>query len=222
MTNKLGFIVSSISIYGSKSACYVRSVRLICEEKGVDYVLERVEFGSPAHFEIHPFGKLPGFRHGDIKLYESVAIGVYIDEIFEGPPLQPRDTLARVHMFQWLSAIGDYGAQYLIRELALPRILAPLRGETPDEEAIQASLPRVERFLKVANDTLSERAYLAGPEISLADLVLVPMLATVLQTPEGRDIVPRFAAVKCWFDTMAARPSFAAAHPPRSSRVKAA
>lgn len=211
-----------VSIYGSKSACYVRAVRLICEEKGVDYMIEPVEFGSAAHFQIHPFGKLPGFRHGDIKLYESVAIGVYIDETFEGPPLQPRDTMARVHMFQWLSAIGDYGAQYLIRELALPRLLAPLRGETPDEDAIAENLPRVGRFLGVANDTLSERAYLAGPQFSLADLVLVPMIATILKTPEGRDILPRFTAVKRWFDTMATRPSFAAAHPPRPSQVKAA
>ncbi len=185
-------------------------------------MIERIEFGSPAHFDIHPFGKLPGFRHGDIKLYESVAIGVYIDETFEGPPLQPGDTLARVHMFQWLSAIGDYGAQYLIRELALPRLRTPLQGETPDEDAIRACLPRVERFLGVADAALNERAYLAGSEISLADLVLVPMIATILQTPEGRNIVPRFAAVKRWFDTMAARPSFAAAHPPRPSRVEAA
>lgn len=214
--------MSYVTIYGSKSASYVRSVRLICEEKGVDYVIERVEFGSPAHFEIHPFGKLPGFRHGDVKLYESTAIGIYINETFEGPPLQPRGTMARVHMFQWLSAIGDYGAQYLIRELALPRILAPLQGETPDEDAIRENLPRVERFLGVANDTLTERTYLAGPEISLADLVLVPMIATILKTPEGRDILPRFAAVKGWFDTMAARPSFAAAHPPPLSEVRAA
>jgi hypothetical protein len=80
----------------------------------------------------------------------------------------------------------------------------PLRGETPDEDAIAEGLPKVERFLGVANDTLSERTYLAGPEISLADLVLVPMIATVLQTPEGRDIVPRFAA----------------AHPPRPALVR--
>ncbi|MCZ6861447.1 MAG: glutathione S-transferase family protein [Alphaproteobacteria bacterium] len=212
----------SVSIYGSKSASYVRSVLLMCEEKGIDYIVERVNFGSDAHFEIHPFGKLPGFRHGNIKLYETVAIGVYIDETFEGPPLQPLDKMARVQMFQWLSVVGDYGAQYLIRELALPRIVAPLQGETPDEDAIRESLPKVERFFGVADAALRERAYLAGPEISLADLVLVPMIATVLQTPEGRDIVPRFAAVEHWFETMAARPSFAAAHPRRPARIEAA
>jgi len=211
-----------ISIYGSKSASYVRSVRLICEEKGVDYVLEQVEIGSDAHYDIHPFGKLPAFRHGDINLYESTAIGVYIDETFDGPPLQPREKMARVHMFQWLSAIGDYGAQYIIRELALPRIMAPLQGETPDEDAIREALPRVERFLGVANDALVQRSYLAGADISLADLVLVPMIATMLQTPEGREILPRFSGVKNWFDTMAARPSFAAAHPPPRSQVEAA
>jgi hypothetical protein len=51
-----------------------RVVRMVCEEKGIDYALTEVELGAREVFAIHSFGKMPAMRHGDVELFESKAI----------------------------------------------------------------------------------------------------------------------------------------------------
>jgi len=50
-------------IIGSLRSTYTRVVRMVCEEKGIEYVLEEAELGAPEIFAIHPFGKMPVMRH---------------------------------------------------------------------------------------------------------------------------------------------------------------
>jgi glutathione S-transferase len=47
---------------------------MACEEKGVPYDLVPVPPHSPEVEAIHPLGKIPAMRHGDITLCESKAI----------------------------------------------------------------------------------------------------------------------------------------------------
>lgn len=206
--------MSEVTIIGIGAASYVRTAMMICEEKGVSYDLETIELHSPAHYEIQPFGKMPAFRHGALLLHETVAIGVYVDRTFDGPALQPDGALEQTLMFKWISSVADYGYQSMIRELVIPRLVGPSRGQEPDEDAIKASLPKIEVFLKQAEAALASNDYLAGKAVSLADLFLAPIIASVMRTPEGQAMVPQYKAVTRWFAAMAARPSFAAAHPP--------
>lgn len=213
--------MADVTIYGFPQSTYVRTARMVCEEKGVAYDLEPIEFGSEAHLAVQPFGKMPGFRHGDVQLYETPAICFYVDTTFDGPALQPSDTLTMARMIQWISATCDYGYQALIRELVIPRVVLPTRGETPDEEAIKAALPRVENFLKVADATLSKSDYLAGDALSIADLMLVPCVFYLSMTPEGKPMLPNHKGVSAWLERMMARPSFAATMPPAPNREAA-
>jgi len=206
--------MADVKIYGAPQSTYVRTARMICEEKGVSYDLEPVEFGSEAHLAVHPFGKIPGFRHGDVTIYETAAIGVYVDEIFDGPALQPQGAVERALMVQWLSPTGDYGYQALICELVIPRVVQPMRGETPDEDAIKAALPKVERFLGVADAALTKSDFLVGGTLSLADLMLVPCVFYLSMTPEGQAMLPKYKGVAAWLERMMARPSFGATMPP--------
>ena len=61
-------------IIGSARSSYTRVVRLVCEEKGIDYGLTDTLLGAPELRAIHPFGKMPVLRHGDFELCESKAI----------------------------------------------------------------------------------------------------------------------------------------------------
>lgn len=206
--------MADVKIYGAPQSTYVRTARMICEEKGIDYDLEVVDISGEDYKAIHPFSKMPGFRHGDVQLYETPAIGFYLDTTFDGPALQPSDTLGRARMIQWISSICDYGYQALIREVVIPRFVLPMRGETPDEAAIKAALPRVENFLKTADAQLAKTDYLAGDALSLADLLLVPCVFYLSMTPEGKDLMPKYKGVSAWLERMMARPSFAATMPP--------
>jgi hypothetical protein len=60
-------------IIGSIRSTYTRVVCMVCEEKGIEYVLTEKPLRAPEILAIHPFGKMPVLRHGDFVLFESKA-----------------------------------------------------------------------------------------------------------------------------------------------------
>ena len=50
-----------IVVYGFAPSTHVRTARLALAEKGIDYELATVEFGSEELLKLHPFGKIPAF-----------------------------------------------------------------------------------------------------------------------------------------------------------------
>ena len=206
--------MSSIVVYGFALSTYVRTARLALEEKGVAYELAPIELGSEEHLKLHPFGKMPAFRHGDVRLYETSAIARYVDETFDGPALQPSDVGARARMNQWISAFNDYYNSHLIRVLVLERLVFPMRGKETDEARIKEALPKIENCLDVMERELGDgRAYIAGDELTLADLFLAPVLFYVRMTPEGDRLLADRPAIGRWYERVSARPSFGATQP---------
>src|SRR5262245_45988835 len=174
-----------VTIYGPAMSTYVRAVRLACAEKGVAHAQEEVDFTSQDYRRLHPFNRVPAMRHGDFSLFESEAILRYIDRTFPGPSLTPRDVKDQAHMDQWLSAINDYIYETMIVDFVWQRLVVPMEGGEPDEDKIKAALPKLAYQLSVLDRALKERPYLAGAEVSLADLLLFPILVYVKVTPEG-------------------------------------
>src|ERR1700682_6029470 len=66
--------MNKIQIIGAPFSSYVWVVRMACEEKQVPYDLVPGGMHSPEVYAIHPLGKVPVMRHGDIELCESKAI----------------------------------------------------------------------------------------------------------------------------------------------------
>ena len=131
--------MADVIIYGPPQSTYVRTVRLALEEKNAPYSFGEFEFASDGHKVLHPFAKVPAFKHGDVQLFESLAIATYVDGTFDGPALQPTDTLARAQMMQWITSTIDYIYPYAIRKVVWQRVVVPSRGGETDEEIIKAS-----------------------------------------------------------------------------------
>ena len=205
--------MADVTIYGPSASTYVRTARLACAEKGISHELAPVEMGSEAHGKLHPFRKVPAMRHGDLVVYETSAIGRYIDAAFKGPALQPADLKARARMDQWISAVSDYCYQAMIREIVIQRFVVPMRGGKPDEAMIKAAWPKVEHQLGVLDAASKDAPYLTGGALSLADLFLLPIVFYVKLQPEGGPLLAKHKALSAWFDRMAARPSFGATMP---------
>src|SRR5664279_1383653 len=93
-------------IIGSERSTYTRAVRMVCEEKGIDYELTERPLGSPELLAIHPLGKMPVLRHGDVELFESSAIATYLDRSFPGPDLFPSDPRRAALTEQWVSLVN--------------------------------------------------------------------------------------------------------------------
>jgi hypothetical protein len=60
-------------IIGSIRSTYTRAICMVCEEKKIEYTLTEKLLHAPEIFAIHPFGKMPVLRHGDVALFESKA-----------------------------------------------------------------------------------------------------------------------------------------------------
>jgi GST-like protein len=152
---------------------------------------------KPDYLKINPAGTIPAMTHGDRVLTESTAIMEYVDEAFDGPRLMPADPVEQWRarwwmkfMDQWLgpsfSMIGwsvFIGPSVRARdpqelEAAIDRIPMEERRvawrkaiyNRFSEEEMAESKRRVEIGIRMLEDALTERPWLAGETYSLADM----------------------------------------------------
>jgi glutathione S-transferase len=199
-------------IYGPAYSTYARTVRLALEEKGVDYDLVEVDLlqgagQSPEHLARQPFGKVPAFEHGGFGLYETDAIVRYVDETFPGTGLVPADARSRARMNQALSVINGSAYPCMIGQIFMQRAVMPMLGNPTDEAAIAEALPKAETCLKALEQQIDGSAYLAGDQLSLADLLLVPIYDYLSQTPEGAKLLEGTPDLRRWWDNISTRPT---------------
>ncbi len=206
--------MSKLILRGSPLSTYTRTTRMAAEEKGVNYELQEIDFGSDELMALHPFGRIPVMQHGDLTIYETAAIVSYIDEAFDGPALKPSDPVGRARMWQWVSAINDYIDQVMIREYVLVYVRAQWAGEAPDRAAIEAALPKVKEQLGIIDAALADSDYLAGDQFSYADMFLAPILTYVNKMPEGGELLGDCANIRRTGTKVTARPSFVNTLPP--------
>ena len=202
--------MGDVTIYGIPQSTYVRSCRMVCIEKGVSYDLEPLMPQSEDMLALNPTGQVPAFRHGDLLLQEASAISRYVDETFPGPKLQPDDAAARAQMNLWMSLTADHFYQTMIRDIVLPRLGII---EKPEEAIVEAG-KRLEAQLERTDQNLQQNAYLAGEDLTLADLFLVPILFWIEKTPEGQASMPKVPAVRNWYEKIGEQPSFKETAPP--------
>jgi len=202
--------MSDVTIYGFPVSTYVRTVRMACAEKGVAYDLEPNPPHSPEQLAVHPFGRVPALRHRDLVLFETGAIGRYIDRVFEGPPLVPAEPVAAARMDQWFSAIGNYLYPVGIGEVVLRRI-----GWRPmDEAALGEAAKTLEHHVGVLDGALDPGPWLAGEALTLADLALAPIVFYLAGTPEGQAALAKAPRLQAWFEQIGNRESFTRTAPP--------
>ncbi len=202
-------------VFGAAYSVYLRAVRLALEEKGVPYRLEEVDIfadGGPPedYLARHPFARIPAFEHDGFRLYETNAISHYVDEAFDGPPLMPEDPRRRARAHQIISILDSYAYGTLVWDVFVERVRVPDQGGTSDESRIAAALPRARTCLAAVEALMSDSAYLAGPQLSLADLRAAPMIAKFRMAPEGARLLDEFPGLARWWEGMAERPSLAA------------
>jgi len=203
--------MSNPILYGPAYSTYTRSARLALEEKGVGYDLIEVDFLQgpmpTEQIERQPFAKVPAFEHEGFKLYEVSAIGRYVDEAFEGPPLQPTDTSKRARMTQIISILDSYTYPCTVGQLVIQRLVMPMLGQQPDEAAIAAALPEVSKCMNVLAGLRGDNVYLVGAELTLADLHFVPIYDYFRNTHESESILEQNPGLRVWWDSVANRES---------------
>ena len=205
-------------IFGADYSVYVRIVRLALAEKGIDYDLAPLDIFAeggppPDYLDRQPFARIPAFEHDGFALYETSAITRYIDEAFDGPALQPTDTIERARCNQLISIADNYAYPHLVWGIFVECAEKPAQGAPVDEAAIAALRPKAETCLKAMSDLMGDRPWLAGDALSLADLYAAPMMDYFLKAGEGRDMIGGHPNLQAWWSRIAGRPSMTVSEP---------
>lgn len=194
-------------LHGAPRSNLVRTCLIALAEKGVEFTHDPARPQTPEQLARHPWGKLPALTHGDVVLYETVAVTRYIDEAFNGPALQPADPAGRALMSQWISVYSAYFDPPVMRQVVIQRLLR----DPSDEAMIAAGIPESERSLGVIDTALGLSPYFVGEELTLADCFYVPVIDYLSMTPEGEKMLARTGNVTAWLERMRGHDSVKAA-----------
>jgi glutathione S-transferase len=201
-------------VIGSTRSTYTRVVRMVCEEKGIDYVLTEAELGAPEVFAIHPFGKMPVLRHGNVELFESKAIATYLDRRFPGPSLFPSEPVPAALTEQWVSLTNTMVDRTLIRTYLLAYAAPKTADGKPDRQAIDAITPALRQQIEVLDKAVARTGHLVGDQFTFADINLMPILYYVRMPPEGAEALSHASNLVAYYNRHAGRSSFVSTTPP--------
>jgi glutathione S-transferase len=207
----------ALVLYGYRYSVYLRVVRLVLAEKGVQY--ERVEVNPfaadvPADYlRLHPFGRVPTLVHDGFVLYETSAIARYLDRAFAEPRLTPEDPRAAARMDQIIGIVDSYGYWPLVRQVFSHRVFRPASGQSADDAEVTKGLAASAKVLAALESLAAPAAFLTGEKVSLADLHLGAMLAYFAAAPEGMAMLASHLRLAGWWQHLAVRSSMAATDP---------
>src|SRR5690606_15983913 len=125
-------------LFGADYSVYVGISRFALHEKGVDYELIPIDIFAldkvaSYYAERQPFGKIPAFEHDGFRLYETGAITRYIDEAFQGSPLQPSTPKLRARVNQIISIADNYIYPQLVWGMYVELVSKAVKGEPTDD-----------------------------------------------------------------------------------------
>ena len=153
-------------------------VAFLLEELGVTWTrvsldLSKQEHKTPAYLAIHPQGLVPALRDGDITIFETVAICLYLSDRYPEKGLAPAlMSKERAAYYQWIV----YSVSTLEPTIADIFIYQELPAEKQDAAYLQEKKKRFDKAAEVLERALHEREYLLGAQFSTADVLVGSML----------------------------------------------
>jgi glutathione S-transferase len=197
-----------IKLYGIRQSRALRSLWAL-EELGVPYEHVQTNFATdakkPEFLAVNPNGKIPALVDGDVTLFESMAINLYLARKYDEQGLWPRSVADEGRAFQW-SVWGMTEIETPLLEVLMNRVFLPQPQR--DEAAAKTGEEKLAAPLRVLDGALANRKYLLGDAFSIADLNLASVLSWALFAKLDLLRTPNVAR---WLGECCARPAFAKA-----------
>ncbi|OCH86233.1 glutathione S-transferase [Obba rivulosa] len=207
-----------LKLHGSPLSTCVRRVATVLKEKDVPYELVPVDFAkrehkAPAFLEKNPFGQVPYIDDDGFILFESRAIARYVTVKYAHQGAQllpPPGDLQKLGLFERAASIELSQFDPSASGLAFENVFKKMRGQETDQEAVESLKATLSLKLDAYEKILSKSKYLAGDEITLADLFHLPYGAMLkLQGYDFLEDESRPNVVRWWKD-ISSRPSWQA------------
>ena len=221
-----------ITVYGTANTRAFRVLWML-EELGVQYRHVPSDFASGetrtlAFLEINPNGHVPALVDGDLRLFESLAINLYLAERYGAVGFWPASLPDRARAVQWsfwvmteceartfavLFARGGPAFEKWRAWSATEEYRATHPDDvsvSPEQTALAAKNAEAALRLSfgVLDRELGDRAYLLGDSFGVADLNVASVLVTARLAQLDLSPHPRLDA---WLARCTSRPALAAA-----------
>ncbi|CAN4116000.1 unnamed protein product [Withania somnifera] len=153
--------MAEVKLLGSPLSPFSCRVEWALNIKGVEYqfVKEDVRNKSPLLLESNPVHKkIPILIHNGKPICESMIIVEYIDEVFEGPSILPKDPYNRAVARFWVKFFDDTCIAVLAKVLF---------GKG---EEVEKSKEEFGELLKILDNELKDKLFFVGDNFGFADI----------------------------------------------------
>ncbi len=198
-----------IKILGRPSSSNVQKVLWCAGELGIDFTHE-AEYGGPygklnepEYVALNPNATVPTLIHDDFVLWESNSIVRYLASVYGAGSLWPTENQARASAERWM----DWH-QMNLDELLFPPFFELVRkpADQRDMKVIDNAVKETEPKFAILDTQLAAAPFVAGDELTIADIAVGPGVNRWLNLPIER--IP-FTHVEAWYARMKERPAFA-------------
>lgn len=198
-----------ITLFGNNRSRATRNLWVL-EELGVDYKRDLVnhttgETKNPDFLAINPGGKVPALTDGDVVMYESLAINLYLAMTYGQGSLWPDDAAGQAGCLQWTmfsaTEVEPHSVGALIELIFKPEAMR-------DEAAAHAHLAKMPSSLSVLEKSLGSTPYLLGDKFTVADINVACVVNSLNMV--GFDFSP-YPKIITWLKLCTGRPAKAKA-----------
>lgn len=158
--------------------------------------LAKGEQRLPEYLQLNPNHRVPVLEDGDFHLWESRAIMQYLADKTPGQTIYPTDARARADVNRWLFWSGQHFAP-AVSIFFWENVVKPMIGRGgPDPAELKRAEPLFNEFAAVLDQHLTDRKWVVGANVTLADLSLA--VAWACAAP-GKAPVAWYANIQRWF-----------------------
>jgi glutathione S-transferase len=204
----------ALMIYGSTISPFVRKVRVVLAEKGLEYGIDPVNpFAPPPEFlAISPLKRIPAFRDTDLPepnhLSDSSVICDYLEHKFPTPALYPGDPYQRARALWYEEYADSILAQNVGGGLFFERVVKRIMKGQPDESVCQATLTqKLPPLFDYLEKEIGDKQFFAGGAFSIADIAVATMIVNFEHAGEAIDAA-RWPKLAAFIKRVHERPSF--------------
>ncbi|MEO8878518.1 MAG: glutathione binding-like protein, partial [Polyangiaceae bacterium] len=197
---------TEVKLYGNPMSTCTRKVLMTLAETNTPCELDVVDIGNGAHkkephLSRQPFGQIPTLDDDGFQFFESRAICRYINDKVGGS-LVPKDLKGRALMEEWISIETSNftpHAMKFVYEFAFHRKQA--------DGVLEAAGKSLDTAFAYMEKTLSKSDFLAGPELTIADICFMPYIEYTMGSPV-KEMMANYPHVIAWWNRISERPTW--------------
>lgn len=166
--------------------------------------LTRSEQKAPAYLALNPNGRIPVLVDGDVRLWESHAIMIYLAQK-AGSPLWPSDPVSQADVIRWLQWDTAHFSRHAGRLLWENWVKPAFGMGEPDSAEIEDAKIAFKQFAAVLEQHLKGRTYLVGDRLTVADFGV----ASFLPMAADADLpLSEYPQIRRWHDALMKIPAW--------------